>query len=182
MSENGGRQKGDRGSAAPANGRRDSQEGDGGILAALPRTRPQRSSPRRTASARAQGSSARAQGSTTRSTKPARGTRKPTGTKREPAEATRKLAATPGEPAGATRAAGERTASAKKTPPRRREPPAPKQGYESLEEPRLGATVHPPSGAELVESIATIFTELASAGLKAGGRVLKDALSPLRRQ
>jgi hypothetical protein len=29
--------------------------------------------------------------------------------------------------------------------------------------------------------VATIFAELASAGLKAGAHVLKDALSPLRR-
>jgi hypothetical protein len=50
-----------------------------------------------------------------------------------------------------------------------------------MEEPKAGTTVHPPSGVELVESVATIFAELASVGLKAGGRVLKDALSPLRR-
>jgi hypothetical protein len=41
--------------------------------------------------------------------------------------------------------------------------------------------VNPPSGVELVESVADIFGELANSGLAAGGRVLKDAFSLLRR-
>lgn len=45
----------------------------------------------------------------------------------------------------------------------------------------IGATVHPPSGGELIESIADIFGELAGAGASAGGRLLKDALSVFRR-
>jgi hypothetical protein len=45
----------------------------------------------------------------------------------------------------------------------------------------LGVTVNPPSGAELVESVADIVGELAGAGLTAGGRLLKDAFSLLRR-
>jgi hypothetical protein len=61
------------------------------------------------------------------------------------------------------------------------EPPAPKQGYEPEEEVELGATVNPPSGAELVESVADIVGELANSGLAAGGRLLKDAFSLLRR-
>ncbi|MGC2374402.1 MAG: hypothetical protein WA484_11065, partial [Solirubrobacteraceae bacterium] len=61
------------------------------------------------------------------------------------------------------------------------EPPAPKQGYEPEEEVELGATVNPPSGAEVVESVADIVGELASSGLAAGGRLLKDAFSLLRR-
>jgi len=69
-------------------------------------------------------------------------------------------------------------AACDRSPP---EPPAPKQGYEPMEEPKAGTTVHPPSGVELVESIATIAGELASVGLKAGTRLLKDALSPLRK-
>jgi hypothetical protein len=164
MSKNGGRQQGDRRSSTQANGRRDSPTtGDGGILAALPRTRPQRSSPRR-ASAQAQDAK-----------RPAR----PSGSKRR-SQTTKETGAKPErttKPQSATRKA----TTTKALPPRRREPPAPKQGYESQEESKLGATVHPPSGTELVESIATIFAELAGTGLKAGGRVLKDALSPLRR-
>ena len=61
------------------------------------------------------------------------------------------------------------------------EPPAPKQGYEPEEELELGKSVSPPSGAEVVESVADIIGELANSGLTAGGRLLKDAFSLLRR-
>jgi hypothetical protein len=64
------------------------------------------------------------------------------------------------------------------------EPPggrAPNQGYEPEEEVELGNTVNPPSGVELVESVADIVGELANSGLAAGGRILKDAFSLLRR-
>jgi hypothetical protein len=67
------------------------------------------------------------------------------------------------------------------SPPTPTEPPAPKQGYEPEEEVELGTTVNPPSGAELVESVADIVGELANSGLAAGGRLLKDAFSLLRR-
>jgi hypothetical protein len=120
---------------------------EGGVLAALPRTRPQRSSPHR-AAARA--------GSVTKAKKPAA---KPE--VKKPA-ATKKRAVKPiAKPA---------------------EPPAPKQGYEPEEEVELGNTVNPPSGVELVESVADIVGELANSGLAAGGRILKDAFSLLRRQ
>jgi hypothetical protein len=119
---------------------------EGGILAALPRTRPQRASPRRAA---------------TRADTPTK-TKKPTGTR-----ATRKPATT-----------RKRTAKPVAKPA---EPPVPKQGYEPEEEIELGATVNPPSGAELVESVADIVGELANSGLAAGGRLLKDAFSLLRR-
>ena len=49
------------------------------------------------------------------------------------------------------------------------------------EEVELGSTVNPPSGGELVESVANIVGELANSGLTAGGRLLKDAFSLLRR-
>ncbi len=61
------------------------------------------------------------------------------------------------------------------------EPPAPKQGYEPEEELELGKSVNPPSGVELVESVADIIGELANSGLTAGGRLLKDAFSLVRR-
>jgi hypothetical protein len=57
----------------------------------------------------------------------------------------------------------------------------PKQGYEPEEELELGHTVNPPSGTEIVESVAEIFSELAGSGFAAGGRILKDAFSLLRR-
>jgi len=59
--------------------------------------------------------------------------------------------------------------------------PAPKQGYEPEDELELGTSVSPPNAAELAESVADIFIELAEAGLSAAGRLLKDALSPVRR-
>jgi hypothetical protein len=89
-------------------------------------------------------------------------------------------------------AAKPRTTTAKKTAKRpstkvkrpvtvKQEERAPKQGYEPEEEIELGNTVHPPSGGELIESIADIFGELAGLGANAGGRLLKDALSIFRR-
>lgn len=61
------------------------------------------------------------------------------------------------------------------------EPLAPKQGYEPEEEFELGNTVDPPSGVEVVESVADIVGELANSGLAAGGRILKDAFALFRR-
>jgi hypothetical protein len=40
--------------------------------------------------------------------------------------------------------------------------------------------VRPPGGAELVSSAVEILGELAKAGLSAGERLLKDAISRLR--
>ena len=122
---------------------------DGGILAALPRTRPQRASPRRAAT--------RAGKPTASKESVARpAVKRPVATKRKSA----KPIAKPAEPPGGR---------------------APKQGYEPEEEVELGATVNPPSGVELVESVVDIVGELANSGLAAGGRLLKDAFSLLRR-
>jgi hypothetical protein len=128
------------------NGREVDSIPEGGILAALPRARPQRASPRR-AAARA--------GTATKTKKPAgtRATKKPVATKKQTSAPIAKPA----------------------------EPPAPKQGYEPEDELELGKTVNPPSGVELVESVTDIVGELANSGLAAGGRLLKDAFSLLRR-
>jgi hypothetical protein len=139
------------------NGREDVSVPDGGILAALPRSRPQRASPRRAAARNATGAAKAAAppGKPTKTKKPAdaHATKKP--------DATRKRAAKPiAKPA---------------------EPPVPRQGYEPEDEVELGTSVNPPSGAELVESVADIVGELANSGLAAGGRLLKDAFSLLRR-
>jgi len=119
----------------------------GGVLAALPRTRPQRASARRAA--------ARGRASTSETVAPA-----------AKAKRTKKIKAT------------TKTKTKTKT---KTEPAAPKQGYEPEEELELGHTVNPPSGTELVESLADIVGELATTGLTAGGRLLKDAFSILRR-
>jgi hypothetical protein len=66
-------------------------------------------------------------------------------------------------------------------PAKAAEPRAPKQGYEPEEEVEMGATINPPSGVELVESVADIVGELANSGLAAGGRLLRDAFTLLRR-
>ena len=183
---------------------------DGGVLAALPRTRPQRVSPRRAAARQRTGKTEPETGSpapaqsaprTTASPKTARKTtptqttpRKATPAQTTPRKATPTQTArktTPAVPTvekatpskiktkakAKTTSAKAKTTSAKKPA----EPPAPKQGYEPEEEVELGKTVTPPSGVELVESVADIFGELANSSLAAGGRILKDAFSLLRR-
>jgi outer membrane biosynthesis protein TonB len=178
------------------NGREADSIPEGGVLAALPRTRPQRASARRVAAR--SGAATRAKPThTTATTKPAReapatkpgvgeesvARKKPAGTKKP---------ATTKKPAGTTRPVETKKPAAAKKPvetkrrihkpiPKPAEPPAPKQGYEPEEEVELGATVHPPSGAELVESVADIVGELAGSSFAAGGRLLKDAFSLLRR-
>ena len=149
---------------------------EGGILAALPRARPQRASARRAA----------ARSATTR-TNPPRNTNSKAATAQSTANqatAGDKQPAKPSKPARTRPSASKKRAASK--PPSRPtvqpgEPPAPKQGYEPEDEVELGATVNPPSGVELAESVAEIIGELASSGLTAGGRLFKDAFSLLRR-
>jgi hypothetical protein len=147
---------------------------EGGILAALPRARPQRASPRRAA----------ARASKPKNGKPAgaRAAKKPAASKKRVAEPIAKPNAEPN--AKPERKARTRSPNAKSMAKPPAEPPggrAPSQGYEPEEEMELGTTVDPPSGAELVESVADIIGELASSGVAAGGRLLKDAFSLLRR-
>ncbi len=157
---------------------------EGGVLAALPRTRPQRASPRREAARKradtAKPRPARAKPKSTGKAQPAGKAQptadpKPTPKPRKP-RAPKKTAAKATKPKPRPRPR-PRPAPAR-TPPA---PKAPKQGYEPEEEVELGKTVNPPSGVELVESVADIFGELANSGLAAGGRILKDAFSLLRR-
>ncbi len=179
------------------NGREADSIPEGGILAALPRARPQRASARR-AAARATTASktttaprASAAGKTSPATKT-----KPASTaatkKSEPTAETTK-----GSKSEATAETTKGSATTKgravkqmakpaakpiaKPAPKPTEPPAPKQGYEPEEEIELGKTVNPPSGVELVESVADIVGEIANSSIAAGGRLLKDAFSLLRR-
>jgi hypothetical protein len=172
--------------ASQDNGRDTAQ--DAGILAALPRTRPQRSSPRRAAARGGAPKTATATKATThangRPKKAKAGTAAPVKKQNTAADATaaKKATATNRSP---VRASVPRLRPVKLQTTRMRsaheEPPVPRQGYEPEDEVELGATVDPPSGVELVESVADIVGELAGAGLTAGGRLLKDALSLLRR-
>jgi hypothetical protein len=84
----------------------------------------------------------------------------------------------------ARRAADKRTATKRTkraTPPRTepREPPIPRQGFETEVDIEPGAPVRPPSRPELAASVAELLGELAQTGLTAGGRLLKDALGRL---
>jgi hypothetical protein len=151
-----------------ANDSRDTSSPQDGILAALPRTRPQRASPRRAAAR----SVAEAKVAEAGKTEAKQG---------KPAQAKRSK-----PKSASTRAHGgppraRRTKPGTTRGPSSRDEPAPRQGYEPEDEVERGATVNPPSSAELAESVADIFGELAGAGLSAAGRLLKDALAPLRR-
>jgi hypothetical protein len=156
-----------------------------GVLAALPRTRPQRASARR-AAARAQAQSetaapARREGAKPKAkTKPKSTTPKATA-KKKPASAERKPNAKGGGASAGARVRTSRRAANRQPPAAPAEERAPKQGYEPEEEVELGNTVHPPSGGELIESLADIVGELVGAGAGAGGRLVKDALSIFRR-
>ncbi|HWX44604.1 MAG TPA: hypothetical protein VNY52_04695 [Solirubrobacteraceae bacterium] len=63
--------------------------------------------------------------------------------------------------------------------PQSSEPPIPRQGFAAEESIEQGRSVAPPSGTELAASVAELFGELAQAGVSAGGRLLKDALTRL---
>ena len=140
------------------------------VLANLPRSRPQRSSPRR-AAARAAPSTGQGTAATARvrprdqdraAPKPARAKRpvaKRPAAKRAKATGTRARASTRRGRAGAQEA-------------------APRQGFEADSSAATGP-VQPPGGAELLGSAAEILAELAKGGLSTGERLLRDAISRL---
>jgi hypothetical protein len=166
----------------------DNGQHDGGVLANLPRTRPQRSSARRAA----------ARGASTAPSRPRK-----TQSKRAPAKArsgtaaastapaapsTADTAATPAKPKSRVRATRPAAATKRSTTPRRppsrkgpsskADEPAPRQGFESEGE-TSGRSVQPPGGPEFVATAAEIVNELAKAGLSTGERLFKDVLSRL---
>jgi hypothetical protein len=133
-----------------------------GVLANLPRTRPQRSSPRRAAARKTTAAAAGASGTATAAprgrSESAR--RKPTTPKAPTGKRTRSTAGRPGSsPSG--------------------QDAAPRQGFEADGE-TMSGTVLPPGGAELVASAAEIVGELTKAGLSSGERLLRDVFSRLR--
>lgn len=149
-------------SASDGNGRADMSENGAGVLANLPRTRPQRATARRAASRRS-----------------------------STATVEKATAEPPAERAAAKarqrrpRDTGAGAASAKRASTRARKPspivdPAPRQGYECLEE-RATGSVQPPGGADLLNTAAEALSELAKAGLSGGERLLRDVLSRLPR-
>ncbi|MGA8363393.1 MAG: hypothetical protein WB709_02615 [Solirubrobacteraceae bacterium] len=137
-----------------------------GILAGLPRTRPQRTSARRVASRTATSSAAG-----TASPRQASATSSRPISKRAPASKR-----TTGK-----RTTGKRRTTAKTSAPTKSiaavEERAPRQGFEA-EADSLGA-VQPPGSTELISSAAELAGELAKAGVSTGARVLRDFLSRL---
>src|SRR5450631_4461504 len=154
-----------------------------GVLAQLPRTRPQRSSPRRDAARRAARSGTRATSAPKAQPKPAAKPSKAAAAKpvpragKPPAKAKRAPAGTPGVRA---------TTPSHATPKRIRvaaEPaatPVPRQGFES-ESDRARGPVRPPGGTELLTSAVEIVGELTKAGLSTGERLVRDVFSLLPR-
>jgi hypothetical protein len=182
-----------------SNGRPSPPDAGVGVLANLPRTRPQRSTPRRTAARKATVAASKptkararekatpaksqAQISTAKAAPAPRTKAKPASeVKAAPSTSTRKA------PASATRTPLVKTAtSSKASRPQRKAPkPAtrlvdesvPRQGFES-EMDRASGPVQPPGGAELVATAAEIVSELAKAGMSTGERLFKDLLGHL---
>jgi hypothetical protein len=163
-----------------------------GVLANLPRARPQRSSARRLAARERNGSSAAvreqqppASGQTAATGKIAPQTRKrakakASGAREESAAST--AAAATGRASVPRRRAAKRPAGAdtvhKRTRPAAAQEPAPRQGFESESDAPSGS-LQPPGGVELVASAAELVGELAKAGLSRSERLLKDVFSHL---
>jgi hypothetical protein len=131
-------------------GRRKDALASEGVLANLPRTRPQRGSARRDAARLT------AAGKTTKPvrTEPVRvAAVKPATAKKRPAKATKRAA-------------------------KPLQDPAPRQGFETESDPVSGP-VSPPGGVDLFASAAELAGELTKNGLSTGGRLLKDVLGRL---
>jgi hypothetical protein len=175
---------------------------EAGVLSNLPSTRPQHPSARRASARRSPSRTAATPGrantatphpantatprrANTATPHPANtatprraGTPDTTGTPQGGAP-TKAKAKRPAKPAGGTQpaqAGAGRRRTSQPTPP---EPRVPRQGFASEEEIELGRPVQPPSGTDLAASLAELVGELAQAGVSAGGRLLKDALTRL---
>ncbi|HXB15505.1 MAG TPA: hypothetical protein VNV44_07145 [Solirubrobacteraceae bacterium] len=159
--------------AGEGNGRGDQPLEGGGVLANLPRTRPQRASPRRAAARRAtaEEDQAAANGNGRAKRPTAKNTSAAKGSARRSAAAS---------PRGAKPAKTTRPPRAAKGSRRRAGEAVPRQGYESVEE-RATGPVQPPGGTELLGTAAEVVSELAKAGVSGGERVLRDLFSRLGR-
>ncbi len=161
--------------------------GDGGVLANLPRTRPQRATARRAASRGAASDAAR----TRKNPSPKRPAAHPLASAAAPEKTTVSPLRDSSASATAKQSAGKRAPRPAATPKRKPAPrksaarrnrpidePAPRQGFECDGE-APGSSIQPPGGAELVASAAEIVGELAKASVSTGERLLKDVLSRL---
>jgi hypothetical protein len=150
------------------NGRGEEPREGSSVLSNLPRTRPQRASPRRAA---ARSSAAAAQ-------EPAAAN----GNGSAPSSAAPRKSAKPAATAGTRprKAPAKAKAKAKAKAPRRTPEDVPRQGYESVEE-RATGPVQPPGNAEFLGTAAEIVTELAKAGISGSERLVRDVLTRLGR-
>jgi hypothetical protein len=150
-----------------SNGRVERPVEGAGVLAGLPRTRPQRASARRVA-ARRSGEGEVAQRVTMQ---PPGG---PPGRVSLPGST-----AKPAKPrAKATKAEQRASAPRPRRASARPAEPVPRQGFE-CETDRASGPVSPPGGIELLGSAAELLGELAKAGVGTGERLLRDVLSRL---
>jgi hypothetical protein len=137
-----------------------------GVLANLPRSRPQRDSPRRAAARRRARAAAAAQRAGVEQSADSNAHASPAAQRRPPRPAAKRAAPRP--------AAQSRTPRAQARG--RPQEAAPRQGFESDGE-EMRRSVHPPGGAELIVSAAEIVTDLAKAGLSRSERLVRDIFS-----
>jgi hypothetical protein len=148
------------------NARRKDALASEGVLANLPRPRPQRSSARRDAARRATNAKA-----STILAAPG----KPATPKAKPAKV---AAVKRGQESGqGTAKRGQGTAKPRSTA-KRLQDPAPRQGFETENDP-LSGPVQPPGGVDLLASAAELAGELTKSGLATGGRLLRDIFTRL---
>jgi hypothetical protein len=136
--------------ASNSGGRAKASKPDTGVLANLPRTRPQRSSPRRDAARKAAGAPAKTSAKASTQAPAA----KRASVRRPPTKTKRSTGATP------------------------RKDAVPRQGFE-VEGEIASGPVQPPGASELVSSAAELAGELAKAGVSGGARLLKDLFARL---
>ncbi len=137
-----------------------------GVLANLPRTRPQRATARRAAARSADAAAAAAE------------TTSSNGNGGAPRTSSRKAAASSAKRAAPAKPSRTKAAPAKRKPPAE---DVPRQGYESVEERGATGPVQPPGGTELIGTAAEIVNEIAKAGISGGERLVRDVLSRLGR-
>jgi hypothetical protein len=134
-----------------------------GVFAKLPRTRPQRDSPRRAAARNSSPRPARAKASRARAKTQTPAKRSQSIAEPAQANARRSQAAPQRPPAAAAGRRAQRTT-------------APRQGFES-EGDRRSRSLQPPGAADLVVSAAELVSEIAKGGLSRGERLVRDLLS-----
>jgi hypothetical protein len=153
-----------------------------GVLANLPRTRPQRSSARRNAARRATPETRAVSVPETKRVAKSSTTQAKAAPKTKPVNRARASSVPPAKP-GRTKPVRKQTTAKKptsQTKPTAKpiQDPAPRQGFEA-ESDHLSGPVQPPGGVDLFASAAELAGELTKSGLSAGGRLLKDAFARL---